>query len=53
MSLLWVLVIILLVFAVLGAPGIGPWQHSAGYAPSGLITLIVIVLIVLLVTGRL
>jgi hypothetical protein len=53
MSLLWVLVIVLLVVALVGAPGVGPWQHSFGYAPSGLATLIIIILVVLLLMGRL
>lgn len=53
MNLLWVLVILLIVFAVMGAPGIGPWTHNYGYFPSGGIGLIVIILIVLLLMGRL
>lgn len=53
MSLLWLIVILLVVFAIAGAPGIGPWQHSYGWAPSGLGTIIVIILIVLLLSGRL
>lgn len=48
MNLLWLLVIILVIFALVGAPGIGPWQHSYGYAPSGIGLILVIVLIVLL-----
>ena len=53
MNLLWLLVIILIIFALLGAPSIGPIRHSYGYAPSGAITIIVIILIVLVLTGRL
>jgi hypothetical protein len=53
MNLLWLIVIILVVMALVGAPGIGPWNHGFGYAPSGLFTVIVIVLVVLLLTGRL
>lgn len=53
MNLLWLLVILLIVFALLGAPNIGVWQHNYGYVPSGLVTVIVIILIVLLITGRL
>jgi len=53
MSLLWLLVVILLVVALLGAPGIGSFQHSYGWGPSGVVTLLVIILVVLLVTGRL
>ena len=53
MNLLWLIVVILVVFALVGAPGMGPWQHSYGYFPSGIVGLIVIVLIILLLTGRL
>ena len=53
MNLLWLLVILLVVFALVGAPGIGPWQHSYGYMPSGLVTVIIIILVILLLTGRL
>ena len=53
MNLLWVLVIVLLVLAFVGAPGLGPWHHNYGYAPSGIVGVIVIVLIIMLLTGRL
>jgi hypothetical protein len=53
MNLLWALVIILLVFALVGAPGVGPWQHGFGYYPSGVATVVLVVLVVLLLTGRL
>jgi hypothetical protein len=53
MNLLWVLVVIFLIFAFVGAPGYGPWHHSYGWYPSGIGTVIVIVLVVLLLTGRL
>lgn len=53
MNLLWVLIVVLLIFAVIGAPGIGPWQHSYGWGPSGGVGLIVIILVVLLLMGRL
>ena len=53
MNLLWVLVIILLIFAFVGAPGLGPWNHGYGWYPSGGVGLIVIILVVLLVMGRL
>jgi hypothetical protein len=49
MNLLWLLVVIILIFAVLGAPNVGPWgNHSYGYFPSGIGLLIVIVLVILL-----
>ena len=53
MNLLWILVIIFVIFALVGAPGVGPWQHSYGWGPSGLVTVIAIILVVLLLTGRL
>lgn len=53
MNLIWVLIIVLLVLAFAGAPGIGPINHNFGYAPSGLLTVIIIVLVILLLTGRL
>jgi hypothetical protein len=57
MNLLWVLIIVFVVMALLGAPDIGGralgWNHGYGYYPSGLVTVIAIVLIVLLLTGRL
>lgn len=53
MNLLWLIVIVLLISAVVSAPGLGPIQHNYGYYPSGLVTIIVVVLVVLLLTGRL
>ena len=53
MNLLWLIVIILIISALVGAPGIGPWQHGYGYYPSGGIGLVVIILVVLLLLGRL
>jgi hypothetical protein len=53
MNLLWVVVIILVVLALVGAPGVGPWNHGYGYYPSGGIGLVVIILVVLLLMGRL
>lgn len=48
MNLLWLLVALLLVFALVGYPGVGVWQHGYGYYPSGVGVIIVIVLVVLL-----
>jgi Protein of unknown function (DUF3309) len=47
---------ILLVIAVLALLGVLPtWRHSRswGYAPSGTVGLVVLILVVLLVSGRL
>jgi hypothetical protein len=53
MNLLWLLVIILVIFAFVGAPGYGPWKHNYGWAPSGTGLVIVIIIVVLLLSGRL
>ena len=54
MNLLWLLVVILIIFAVAGRPH---WPYSQGwglgYFPSGVGALLVIVLLILLLTGRL
>lgn len=47
-NVLWVLIVVLLVFVLLGVPAWGPWQHGWGYYPSGLGLVIIIVLLVLL-----
>ena len=49
MSLL--LLIVLILFLVGALPNFG--YHSYGYAPSGLVGVVVIILLVLLLTGRL
>jgi len=51
MNLLWILVVVLVVLALVGAPGIGThlgMQHSYGYWPSGLGLVLLIVVLVLL-----
>lgn len=53
MNLLWLVVLLLIVFAVVGSPSAGVWNHSYGWYPSGGVGLIVIILVVLLLTGRL
>ena len=53
MNLLWLIVVILVIGALLGAPNLGPWNHGYGYYPSGGFGLIVLILIILLLTGRL
>ena len=53
MNLLWLVVVVFIILALVGAPGIGAWNHGYGYWPSGLGTIIVIVLVVLLLSGRL
>lgn len=47
------LLLIVLVLLVLGALPTWPYSRSWGYAPSGLAGLIVVILLILLLTGRL
>ncbi|MFC5473812.1 DUF3309 family protein [Paraherbaspirillum soli] len=47
------LLLIILILAVIGVLPTWPHSRSWGYAPSGVVGLIVIVLIVLLLAGRL
>jgi len=52
-NLLWIVVGVLLIFALLGSPIVGHGGFGYGWAPSGGIGLIVIILLILLLTGRL
>lgn len=52
MSVIWILLVVLLVLAVAGAPH-WPYAASWGWYPSGGLGLVVIVLLVLLLMGRL
>jgi hypothetical protein len=52
MNLLWLLVVILVIAALLGAPNFGPLQHGYGYGPSGGLGAVVIILVVLLLLGK-
>lgn len=47
------ILLILLILIVIGALPTWPHSRSWGYAPSGIVGLIVIILIVMLLTGRL
>lgn len=47
------LLLVLLVLLLIGAFPAWPYSMHWGYAPSGLITVLFIILIVLIVTGRL
>jgi uncharacterized membrane protein len=53
MNLLWVVIIVLILVSLLGVPGVGYWHHGYGWAPSGVGGLIVLILVILLLTGRL
>ena len=50
---MYLILLIILVLLLLGAVPAWPHSRNWGYAPSGLLTVLVIVLIVLLLTGRL
>jgi hypothetical protein len=46
------LVILLVIIALGAAPGIGAIPHGYNWAPSGVITVIVVILLILILTGR-
>ena len=46
------LLLIVLVLLLLGALPSWPYSRSWGYAPSGLVTLVVVVVVLLALTGR-
>lgn len=52
MSVLGLILIILLVMLLLGAAPAWPYSRSWGYAPSGLLTLLLIVVLILAIAGR-
>jgi hypothetical protein len=47
------ILIVLLVLALLGVIPTWPHSRSWGYGPSGLVSVVLIVLVILLLTGRL
>ena len=53
MSLLWLLVILVVVFAVIGMPQVGVWNHGGGYYPSGIGLIVVVLLVIFLLRGGL
>lgn len=53
MNLLWLLVVVLVILALVGSPSVGVWNHGYGWGPSGGISLVVVILVVLLLAGRL
>ena len=46
--MLWILLVILLVFALMGAPPVGWYPHAYGWYPSGIGFILVIILILLI-----
>ena len=51
MSLVLLILVLLLIFG--GLPNVGPIQHNYGYYPSGLLTVLLVVVLILALTGRL
>jgi hypothetical protein len=53
--MLWTVVLVILILALFGGgfPGWGPWHAHYGYAPISLGAVLLIILVVLLLTGRL
>jgi len=51
--MLSLILLIVLVLLLVGALPNWPYSRSWGYAPSGLLTLVVVVVVLLAVTGRL
>lgn len=51
MNLLWVLIIVLAIISIGGSPYWG--YHQYGWGPSGGVGLLVLILLILLLTGRL
>jgi hypothetical protein len=47
------ILLVILILVVIGAFPLWPHSRSWGYGPSGVVGLIVIVLIIMLITGRL
>ena len=50
--MLSLILLIVLVLLLLGALPSWPYSRSWGYAPSGLLTLVVVIVVILAVTGR-
>jgi hypothetical protein len=51
--MLGTILLIVLVLLLLGALPRWPYSRNWGYAPSGLLTLVVVVVVILAITGRL
>ena len=50
--MLSLILLIVLVLLLIGALPSWPYSRSWGYAPSGLLTLVVVIVVVLAITGR-
>ena len=50
---MYLILLIVLVILLLGVAPVWPHSRNWGYAPGGILTVIVVILVVLLLTGRL
>lgn len=50
---MYLILIVLVILLLVGLPQFGGSFHNMGYAPSGLVGIIVLVVLVLLLSGRL
>jgi hypothetical protein len=48
MNLLWLIVVILIVFALLGSPSVGYFNHGYGWYPSSGAGLLILIIILIL-----
>jgi hypothetical protein len=53
--MLWTVLLVILIVVLLGGgfPGWGPWHAQYGYAPISIGGILLVILVVLLLTGRL
>jgi hypothetical protein len=52
---MWILIVLLVIFCLVGLPGVGShvgWNHSYGYGPSGIGGIILLCLILWFFFGR-
>ena len=53
MSLITLLLIVLVICVIMGLPQIGGSWHGRGYAPSGLLGIVLVIILVFFLLGRL
>lgn len=51
--MLWTIIVIVLILALVGVLPTWPHSQSWGYAPSGVLGIIILILVILWLTGRL
>ena len=52
MNIFWIIGFVLVILALAGAPGLGPWNHGWGFYPSGGLSTVIVVLVILLLLGK-